>query len=248
MADQANLLEILREEGVLTERQAEGALEAAEQVGVPLVALLLEQGLVQGPGLRDLLRRRLGLFEFDPESMDVDPDAARLVPLEEARRYRIIPVSVKMGELKRELRLAMVDPTDSHALDNVAITTGAAVEPLLALDTDLDAAIHATYQGIVTRVMNRRPCTESGALPDTDPGVLPDRERFGGELGANRLETMPLARAVTEADPVPLPASSLECQAMLELLIRKDVFTREAFEQELRRLSRGAPDDGSEDA
>ncbi len=252
MANQATLLEILCEEGMLTERQAEGAQEAAEQVGVPLVALLLEQGLVQGIELREVLRKRLGLPEFDPESTEVDPDAARLVPLEEARRYRIIPVSVKMGEEKRELRLAMVDPTDSHALDNVAITVGAAVQPLLALDTELDAAIQATYQGIVTRVMNRRPApdTDPGAMlgADTDPGVPPDRERFGGELSPGRLETKPLARAVTETDPIPLPAGSLECQAMLALLIRKEVFTREEFEQELQQLDRGAPEGGSEEA
>lgn len=229
------LAEILCEEGLLPSRQTEGALAAAEHIGVPLVAVLLEQGLVRGPELRDVLRKRLGLPEFNLESTRVDPDAVRLVPLEEARRYLIIPVSLEVQGAERELTLAMVDPTDRHALDNVAFTTGAEVRPLLALDTDLDAAIHATYQGIVTRVMSRRP--NPGSSGDTALNLTVDRERFGGELSPGRLETKPMSHQGKDLDLAP------EWRALLELLIRKGLITREEFEHELRRPEAGVSDD-----
>ena len=228
------LAEILCEEGLLPRRQTEGALAAAEHVGVPLVSVLLEQGLVKGPELRDVLRKRLGLPEFNPEATRVDPDAVRLVPLEEARRYRIIPVNLEVHGAERELTLAMVDPTDSHALDNVAFTTGAEVRPLLALDTDLDAAIHAMYQGIVTRVMSRRPAPGPGG--DSALNLARDRERFGGELSPGRLDTKPMSRPGEDSDSAP------EWRVLLELLIRKGLVTREEFELERQRLETGAPD------
>lgn len=240
----ATLAEILCEEGLLPQREAEGALAAAEEIGVPLVTVLLEQGLVRGAELRDMLRRRLSLPEFDPEATTVDQDAVRLVPLEEARRYRIIPVRLEVSGAERELTLAMVDPTDTHAQDNVAFTTGAVVRPLLALDTHLDAAIHATYQGIVTRVMSRHPS------PDTDPDAPakfdPGRERFGGELNPGRLETKPMSRPGEQGER---DLEAISWRAMLTLLIRKGLVSREEFEREVERQKSGdldAPESSSE--
>ena len=128
----------------------------------------------------------------------------------------------------------MVDPLDTHASDNVAFTTGARVHPHLALDSHLEGAIHANYKEIVTKVIQRNPDTAAGqpiAELETEK-----RDVFGAGLGTTRLATKPMGRTGPEALADP------QFKALLELLIRKGVLSRQEYEQELR----GAPESSAE--
>ncbi len=232
-----SLVQLLRQEDLLPDEQIEQARRSAEASGLPLVSILLDQRLVEAVELRDTLRRRLNLPELDPGATRIDPDAVRLVPHDEARRYRIMPVALETTADGRRLRLAMVDPLDRHACDDVAFTTGARVEPMLALDSHLEEAIHANYQGVVTRVIQRQRPEMSGSAGEPTPAR--GRELFGGQLGSTRLDTKPMERPPDEAgDP--------RFSALLSLLVRKGVITTAEFEQELRAGPEPAPDDTTE--
>ncbi len=224
-ATRQGLGDILVEDRLIGREQLNQARRAADRLGSPLIAILLEQGLVTEDSLVDALCRHLHLEVYDPLHTVVDLDAVREVPFEEANRYRLLPVQVVQRSGQRTLRVAMADPLDTAAIEDLEFSTGCAVEPLIARPSHLAEAIRHHYRGVVTKIIprGREPAASESPAPRT-------RRPFGGELEDASLRTRPVSRVQQSA------AVGHRVDALVRVLCRKGVLTQDEYETELRSI------------
>ena len=86
-----NVGTMLLEDGLLTEAQLDDAINSQEESGLPLVSVLLDEGLVDEADLMKAVARRLGIQYVDLSEVTVDPAAAALVPENLRSRYGALP-------------------------------------------------------------------------------------------------------------------------------------------------------------
>ena len=126
---------MLVQAGVVTDVQLAAAL-AAMGDGT-LVGALVSQGATTGARIAEAIADRYGLEYLDLGAQKVDHAASLLISPELARRHRALPVGIE----DEVLLVAMVDPSDILALDDVRIMTGRNVRPVVVTESDLKQAI-----------------------------------------------------------------------------------------------------------
>jgi type IV pilus assembly protein PilB len=132
-----DLSDVLLEEGLITEQQLEQAQVEQERKGRSLGRVLIELGLVKETDLVAALARQVGLDYVDLGDHQIDPSAASLISDQVARRYRALPI----GFDDSRLVVAMSDPSNVFALDDIRTITGLEVKPVVATAADIDSAI-----------------------------------------------------------------------------------------------------------
>ncbi|EKP94155.1 ATPase, T2SS/T4P/T4SS family [Thermaerobacter subterraneus] len=127
----------LVERGWITPDQLQAALEEQRRTGRRLGQILLRHGWITRAQLQEALAAQLAVRVWDLRRNPPDPAVARRVPDWVARRYQVLPVD----DDGRRLVVAMADPTDLEALDQVRLVTGRDVEPVLADEDEIKAAV-----------------------------------------------------------------------------------------------------------
>ena len=235
MTTRPGLGDILVEEGLIAREQLNQARRVAERLGSPLVSVLLEQALITEDGLVDALSRRLHMQLFDPGRTSVDLDAVREVPYEEANRYRLLPVQLVQRAGQRILRVAMVDPLDSQAIEDIEFSTASTVEPMIARPSQVGDAIRHHYRGVVTKVIGRqRPGEGEGQ------GSRTARRPFGAGLEDSHLHTKPVSRVQQSA------STNHRLDALLSLLVHKGLITQDEYEEQLRSIVHASGEAGGD--
>ena len=143
--------ELLLRENVVLPWQLQDAQSYQEQSGGTLGTALVSLGFVKGEEIAGLLARRYGVPTIDLDPLTVDPAIIELVPEEMARTCKVLPLS-RSGAT---LTVAMADPTNVQAMDDIRFTTGCSVEPVVASEPALEDAIDACY-GPMRRARLRR--------------------------------------------------------------------------------------------
>jgi type IV pilus assembly protein PilB len=141
--------DVLVDFGYVDDGRARQAIEEARTAGKPPERLLLEQGAITADQFSRALAERYGLDHVDLTAYQVDMAAANLITVGTARRYNAIPV----GFIDRQtLMVAMADPTNVLAIDDIQIATGLDCRVAVAADEDIDALIGRlnTLQSAVT--------------------------------------------------------------------------------------------------
>jgi type IV pilus assembly protein PilB len=134
--------DLLVAEGLITEAQLAQAL--AEQKGTTekLGSVLLKLNLVQEEQLIGFLSRQYGIPSITLSQLDIDPDVLKLVPGTIAKKYEVLPIR-RQGST---LTLAMADPTNVFALDDVSFMTNLQVTPVVASQAAIRKAIDRSYE------------------------------------------------------------------------------------------------------
>ena len=135
--DDERLGALLLEGGLLTEEALGQALTARETRGQNLTRVLLEENLVTEPDLVATLAKHLKLEYVDLSEYPVDAAAARLISDAMARRYLALPI----GWIEGRLVVAMADPSNVFAADDIRTVTGAEVRPAVATRASILGAI-----------------------------------------------------------------------------------------------------------
>lgn len=134
--------ELLIKEKVITSRQLDEALKAQVVFGGRLGTNLVELGYLEEEALAYFLSEKLGVPYVHPELLNnIDPKTIKLITRKVAEKYRVIPVDAK----KKRLRLAMSDPTDIRALDELAFVTGYVIKPMIAPELHILHALEKYY-------------------------------------------------------------------------------------------------------
>jgi type IV pilus assembly protein PilB len=130
--------DVLVDLGFVGEARARQAIEEARTAGVPPERLLLDQGAVDANQLTRAVAERYGLDHVDLAVFQVDMAAANLIPVNTARRYKALPVGFA-GE--QTLIVAMADPTNVLAVDDIQIATGLDCRVAVAAEEDIESLI-----------------------------------------------------------------------------------------------------------
>jgi hypothetical protein len=135
--------ELLLDEKLITPEQLDEALKSQMIFGIKLGSSLIELGFITDEQLCRLLSRKLGVPAVSPRAMSsVSPEVLALVPAELAQKYRVVPIRAT----GKKLALAMEDPTDFKAIDEVAFVTGCVVIPHIVPDIRITSALSKYYQ------------------------------------------------------------------------------------------------------
>jgi type IV pilus assembly protein PilB len=137
----AKLGEILVRENLLTPQQLREALEFQREHGGRLGFNLVKMGLVSDDMITAVLSRQYGVPSVNLELFDVDDSVIRLIPREVAEKYSVLPLS-RVGAT---LTLAMVDPTNVFAMDDIKFMTGLNIEPVVVSEASVQEAIGRYY-------------------------------------------------------------------------------------------------------
>ena len=144
LADQEHRLgQLLLEAGRLTPEQLETALARAQHTGKRLGEALIELQLVDEDHVQALLARLLGIDEIDLYSELVEAETARMIGEEVLRRHATLPVRIE-GD---SLIVAMVDPLNLQAIDEIRLSTGLNVVARITTSHALKFALHQIFGG-----------------------------------------------------------------------------------------------------
>lgn len=139
--ERKRLGEILIAGGLITPQQLEEALTAQKSLGLRLGEVLINQGLVTEENILHTMQRQLGLTTIDLSRIVVQEKILNLLPESVIRKYNVVPVDLANGALM----VAMNDPTDYYALDDLRLAAGMIVRPVLAKAVDISRAIDRYY-------------------------------------------------------------------------------------------------------
>ena len=202
--------ELLIKEQRITAAQLEEALEHQKSNGGKLGYNLVKLGFAKDEEIASLLSRQYGVPSINLSQFDIDAGVIKVVPAATAHKYEIVPVS-RVGAT---LTVAMSDPTNVFAVDDIKFMTGYHVEPVVASETAIADAIDRYYgngNGAAEKNVSEsqlelasKALEELPQVDDDDVEVLEEPEEVdvlslekqGGEAPVVRLVNVVLASAI----------------------------------------------------
>jgi len=134
--------EMLLQGGALTEAELEEVLSAQSVYGGRLGTNLVEMGLLSEDNLARLLNQKLGVPSVDSKSLETVPSSVLdLLPQDMVRRFQVLPLALE----GKKLVLAMADPADYNAIDEIGFFTGLVVVPRVCSELRLSMAMERYY-------------------------------------------------------------------------------------------------------
>ena len=133
--------ELLLKERRITPEQLQKALNYQKSSGGKLGLNLVKLGFVKDEEITALLSRQYGVPSINLADFEIDQSIVKLVPAETAQKYQVLPLS-RTGAT---LTIAMTDPTNVFAMDDIKFMTGYNVEPVVASESAVVEAIARYY-------------------------------------------------------------------------------------------------------
>ncbi|MDQ1745813.1 MAG: type pilus assembly protein PilB [Frankiaceae bacterium] len=134
--------DILLEGGLVTQEQLSAAYEEHQRAGRALGRVLVERGVLTESQLVAALAQQIGLKFVDLSDYPLDGAAVASVPATVCRRYNALPIGYDEGRLL----VAMSDPANVFAIDDIRSLTGAEVKPVVATKADVTAAFNRVHR------------------------------------------------------------------------------------------------------
>jgi type IV pilus assembly protein PilB len=220
--------ELLVEGGVLSQSQLEQALFAQRKDGRKLGQLLIELGLVSETQLTQTLSRQLSVPWVSLYHVDFSRSLLNLLSHEIAERYSVVPIMVRRVRKQGDtLYIAMDDPTNETAIEEIARAISLSVKPMIACPSDIRAAIRVYYVGETAPVPPAPPAPAQSLGPRSVPNPPP---RKAPSLRPAKAPEQPVTQAVIErsvegpakevlAQVEPIPSSRRPRPKMLSLTL-----------------------------
>ena len=133
--------DILIEAGILTIDQLEDALVLQKQKNKKLGELLIDEKILTEEQILGVLEYQLGIPYVDLNKYYIDPKAPKIISESLAKKHNLIPIGMNRGKLM----LAMSDPLDMIATDDIRITTGLELDLVISSKNDIKKAINIYY-------------------------------------------------------------------------------------------------------
>ncbi|MGA2004441.1 MAG: type IV-A pilus assembly ATPase PilB [Terriglobales bacterium] len=128
-------------EKVITQEQLEQATKLQKETHCRLASALVKLGFLSDEDVTNFLSRQYGVPAINLSYFEIDPAVIKLIPFETAKRYQILPLS-RVGA---SLTIAMVDPTNVFAMDDIKFMTGFNIEPVVASESSIVEGIDKAY-------------------------------------------------------------------------------------------------------
>jgi hypothetical protein len=231
------LAEIAIEAGLVTKASAAKAGRMAEERKQPLVVILVRELGVDEVTLIGALRKQTRVPLLDPATVQIDPEALRLVPRDSCARLRVLPIGVSADGKNKFLRVAMADPTDTAAILELEVIAHCEIEvtalPLSAIEELVDKG----YRQFSTAVVHRP------TRPFGDNLFITARQNRPPTIDAAdpSSETSVTAQIPLQALTQPGPDLEARFAALCQLLVAKGLVTEVELVEALKLA--GKPSD-----
>lgn len=130
--------------GAITEEELQQALALQKEKGQRLGRTLMEEGFISKELLIATLTQQLGVDYIELRGCKFDDEVLNLIPEDAVMKYNVVPLGYDEKN-PNVLRVAMADPVDIIAIDDLSIITGSQIEPLLAMEEDINTTIGKYY-------------------------------------------------------------------------------------------------------
>ncbi|MGE0393332.1 MAG: type IV-A pilus assembly ATPase PilB [Vicinamibacterales bacterium] len=192
--------ELLLKEQRITSEQLQEALACQRRDGGKLGLNLIRLGYVTEDEITSLLSRQYGVPSIALSQFEIDPAVVTLLSAETAQKYQVVP----LARAGMTLTIAMTDPTNVFALDDIKFMTGYHVEPVVASESAVLAALDRYYASgkpavhgsaaldVASRTLEDLPAPGS----DDDVEVIDDYEEISVEALARQGEEAPVIKLV----------------------------------------------------
>jgi type IV pilus assembly protein PilB len=181
----ARLGQLLITSNIITEEHLKEALDLQRREGGRLGSNLVKLGFITEEKLVAFLSRQYGVPAIDLSDYKIDLSLLKLIPVEMARKYFIVPVA-RVGAT---LTIAMVDPSNVFAIDDVKFRTGYNVEVVVSSESSILQAISDHYmgqgealvatKGVATEILQAKNYDVSNLEEDTEVDTLSVDGGFG---------------------------------------------------------------------
>ncbi|MDT8318086.1 MAG: hypothetical protein RQ824_08865 [bacterium] len=225
MSTKKRLGEMLVDKGLIDKVQLEAAIGRQHQWGGRLGSNLVKLAYISEITLLKFLSSQLKLPCGDLSNIKFNEDTCNLITAEIAKKYHIIPLELKAGTAKKTLFIAMSEPTNILAIDEVSFLTGLTVKPVIATDSQIAAAIDKFYNH--RDWIEIEPLTEKiTTAEESSPEIIPPEIIHHVSLKEQEEEKKAAKSAVKNP----------ELLALIRVLVKKGLISRDEFMTELKTL------------
>ena len=183
--------ELLVKANLLAPEQLKEALDRQRETGAKLGETIINLGLVSEEDITECLSQQFGVPSISLQHFEIDESVIKLIPGDVARKYNIIPVN-KTGAT---LTIAMADPTNVFAMDDIKFMTGYNVEPVVASEVGIKQAIDQ-YYGATHALELKKVMEDLQTAEAEDLEVLEEEEELDVETLAAESEEAPVVKLV----------------------------------------------------
>ncbi len=161
--------DMLVKAGLITREQLDKALQQQQSGGGRIGTNLVKLGFIGEDDITSFLSRQYGVPSINLSHFDIDPNVIKLIPSEIAQKHQVIPIN-RTGNV---LTIAMADPSNIFAIDDIKFMTGYKVEPVVAAETSIKNSINKNYDsaGMVEDIMKDFDDKDIQALAEGDDSI-----------------------------------------------------------------------------
>src|SRR5438034_4454775 len=181
--------ELLTKASLITQDQLKEALKMQKETGGKLGETLIKLGFVSEEDITECLSQQFGVPSINLEHFEIDSSVIKLISAEVARKYNILPVN-KTGAT---ITIAMADPTNVFAMDDIKFMTGYNVEPVVASELGIKAAID-NYYGSASALELKKVMEDLQQSESADLEVLEEDEELDIAALAEGAEEAPVVK------------------------------------------------------
>ncbi|MFH1045453.1 MAG: type II secretion system ATPase GspE [Candidatus Omnitrophota bacterium] len=164
------LNEILLENKLISAKDLEKALSIQKEKGGQLSKILVEQKMISQQDLMVCLGTQLGVPPINLARYKIDPEVVKFIPERIARHYMVIPIS----KIKNVISVAMADPLNIYALDDIKVLTKLEVQTVITTPDDIMQAIDKYYKGKIQDMADIiQKAQETVELQTVEEGPMP---------------------------------------------------------------------------
>jgi type IV pilus assembly protein PilB len=181
--------ELLTKASLITQDQLKEALRVQKETGGKLGETLIKLGFVSEEDITECLSQQFGVPSINLQHFEIDASVIKLIPGDVARKYNILPVN-KTGAT---ITIAMADPTNVFAMDDIKFMTGYNVEPVVASELGIKAAID-NYYGTTSSLELKKVMEDLQTQESADLEVLEEDEEMDVNALADSAEEAPVVK------------------------------------------------------
>ncbi|MDO9390836.1 MAG: ATPase, T2SS/T4P/T4SS family [bacterium] len=187
--------DMLLKSGMISQEQLEKALKEQQSTGSKLGSVLAKLGFITEDEILQFLSKQFNVPAVNLNDYNFDKTILGLIPAKLAQKYGVLP----LNRLGRALTVAMINPTDFHAMEEIKFSTGFDVHPALALESAIWTAIDKNYgaSGMLEDVMQSMEQTTEESEGELE--VLEEQKEDGGDAMSEMtaaIENSPAAKLI----------------------------------------------------
>jgi type IV pilus assembly protein PilB len=184
--------DILIEKGLITQEILDQALTIQRQTGKKLGQVLVDEQYITENDLADAISERVGVPKLSLQNLVIDPELLRLVGFELAKRHQVVPV-FRIGNT---LTIAMVDPLDVVAIDEIRLLTKQRINRTVATQSDVMTAVEEHYSVKESLDQALEDATRQKEADLLEIGAVEPSEAHAGEAPVIKYVNLLIAQAV----------------------------------------------------